>query len=436
MILDRLTTRCRVPRSIAEVTSEPAGIEAAPEDVGTVPGGLRAIWSAVEGLYRTGLHPAIALCIRRRGRIVLNRAIGHAAGNGSDDPPGAPKVLVDPDTPFTIFSASKAVTAMVIHLLDQQHRLHIDDPVAEYLPGYERNGKHAITIRHVLSHRAGVPNLPPEAIDLDRMDDEEWMTNLLCEAEPLWRPGRFLGYHAISGGFILAAVVKQATGKDIRTVLGEEILEPLGFRWGNYGVAPEDVEKVAVNCFTGPPILPPLSSLLYHALGARFHEVIELSNDTRFLTGVVPAGNVVTTAEELSRFYQLLLDEGELGGTRIFEPRTIHRAALEESYLELDFTLGLPLRYSMGFMLGGEWFSLFGPATEHAFGHVGFTNVIGWADPERRLTVGLMTNGKPIIDPGLYHLFDLLRQISAAFPKDRIGPPIGYPSASRFRGAA
>ena len=176
----------------------------------------------------------------------------------------------------------------------------------------------------------------------------------------------------------------------------------------------EDVGRVAVNAFTGPPVLPPLSTILRRALGLDFHRAIELSNDRRFLTAIVPAGNVITTANELSRFFQLLLNEGELDGIRIFEPRTIHRAVAEQSYLEVDFTIALPLRYGMGFMLGAEWLSLFGPDTEHAFGHVGFTNVIAWADPERQLSVALMTTGKPVLYPQIYSLWDVMRQIGLA----------------------
>jgi CubicO group peptidase (beta-lactamase class C family) len=62
---------------------------------------------------------------------------------------------------------------------------------------------------------------------------------------PSSKPGRALAYHAVSGGFILAEVVRRATGRDIREVLAEEILQPLGFRWTNYGVAEADLD--------GPP---------------------------------------------------------------------------------------------------------------------------------------------------------------------------------------
>jgi CubicO group peptidase (beta-lactamase class C family) len=107
----------------------------------------------------------------------------------------------------------------------------------------------------------------------------------------------------------------------------------------NYGVAARDVPKVAVNYFTGPPLLPPLSTLIERALGLPMDEVITLTNDPRFLTAVVPAGNVVATANEMSRFYQLLLAGGTLDGVTVFEPLTIRRAVQEQSYLEFDLTL-------------------------------------------------------------------------------------------------
>jgi CubicO group peptidase (beta-lactamase class C family) len=123
--------RIAVPASLPEVTTRsPAEVD--PRAVGVSRAGVDAIWRAVERFYRSGLHPAMQLCVRRRGEVLIDRAIGHAAGNAPDDAPDAERVLADTDTPFCLFSASKAVTAMVIHLLDQQHRLHVNDPVSEY----------------------------------------------------------------------------------------------------------------------------------------------------------------------------------------------------------------------------------------------------------------------------------------------------------------
>jgi CubicO group peptidase (beta-lactamase class C family) len=415
-MLGLLGKACRVPKNLADVTSR-SHDEEDPRSVGVEPEAINGVWQAVERLYASGIHPAIQLCLRRHGKVLIDRSIGHARGNGPEDPPEAEKILATTNTPFNTYSASKAVTAMVVHLLDQQHRIHLDDTVSHYVPEYAKHGKERITIRQVLTHRAGVPNLPRDAIDLDRLGDREWVLGLLCEAVPLWRPGRMLGYHAISGGFILGEVVRRVTGKDIRAVLGDEILKPLGFRWGNYGVTPEDVPQVALAYVTGPPVLPPISTILGRALGVTLEEAVRLSNDARFMTAIVPAGNVITTANELSRFYQLLLDGGTLDGLRIFEPRTVARATAEQSYLEFDLTLGLPLRYGMGFMLGGKRLSLYGPDTEHVFGHLGFTNVVGWADPERRIAAGLMTSGKPVLYPQIYYLFDVMRRIGQASPK-------------------
>jgi CubicO group peptidase (beta-lactamase class C family) len=355
--------------------------------------------------------------VRRHGQVILDRAIGHARGNGPHDARDANKVLVTPETPFNLYSASKAVTAMVIHLLDQEHRIHLDDPVADYIPEFAAHRKQSITIRHLLTHRAGIPNVPPEAMDLRLLERPDEVIGILCAAHPTWRAGRVVAYHAITGGFILGEIVHRVTGKDIRTFLRQRILKPLGFRWMSYGVAPRDVPRVAVNYFTGPPTMPPLSTMINRALGADFHRVVDLTNDPRFLTAIVPAGNVVSSANELSRFYQLLLNGGELDGVRVFEPRTVRRATAEQSYFEFDFSLGLPLRYSMGFMLGADWFSLYGPDTSEAFGHLGFTNIVGWADPERQVAAALTTSGKPLIYSGLYYAFDIMRQIGTACTK-------------------
>jgi hypothetical protein len=148
----------------------------------------------------TGVHPALQLCIRRRGEIVLNRAIGHAAGNAPQDARDAARIPCTTQTPFNIFSASKAITAMLIHKLDEERLLHLEDPVCEFIPEFARHGKHRITIRHILSHRAGIPNLPPDALDLDLLGRPEVIVAILADAKLRSRPGRLLAYHAVSGG--------------------------------------------------------------------------------------------------------------------------------------------------------------------------------------------------------------------------------------------
>jgi CubicO group peptidase (beta-lactamase class C family) len=321
-----------------------------------------------------------------------------------------------------VYSTSKAITAMVIHMLDERGQLHIGDRVADYIPEYAAHGKGSITIAHVLSHRAGVASFPRKAMDLDRLGDRDFIVKALCDASPVARPGKVQAYHAISGGYILGEIVHRVTGKSIRSVLAKEILDPLGFRWTNYGVLKKDVPKVATNYVTGLPLLPPFSTLLTRALGAPLDTIVEMSNDPRFLTAVIPAGSLVTTANELSRFFEIFRAGGELDGVRIMEPRTIRRALSEQSYLEVDFSLGFPTRFSYGLMLGAKLLSIYGPDTEHAFGHLGFTSIIGWADSERALSGAVITNGKSVF-PGLLDLVTgPMRKIGSVAPKVRHSP--------------
>jgi CubicO group peptidase (beta-lactamase class C family) len=402
---------------VAEVTTRNVAAEHPPEAAGLGQADLAAIWGAVERLYESGLHPALAFCLRRKGRVVLDRAIGHLRGNAPGDPKDAPKPLARPESLWNLFSASKAVTAMVVHLLDQRGLVHLDDHVADYIPEFGLHGKQWITLRHVLTHRAGIPAITGVGVDLEVLSDRKRILELLCAAHPVSVPGRRLAYHAITGGYVLGEVVERVTGKPLREVLREEILAPLGIKDFNYGVARDRLGDVAENAFTGLPAMPPLSGFLRRSLGVGVEEATAMSNSERFLTAVVPSGNIVGTADEACRFFQMLLNGGELDGVRVFDRRTVRRAVAETSYLEIDSFLGLPVRYGMGFMLGGEWFSVYGPRTTQAFGHVGFTAVVAYADPERDLSVSLMTSGKPFITPGQLSWLSVMRTIADRCPR-------------------
>lgn len=402
--------RIRVPRDLDAVTA--VGDEADPADAGMTRDSVEQIWADAVTWYRSGVHPAIQVCVRRHGQVVLDRAIGHAHGNGPGDPPDAAKTPVAIDTPFCVYSTSKAITAFVVHKLVERGLIALDEPVATYIPGYGINRKHAITVGHVLAHRAGVPNMPAHTFDLDRISDHEFITGALVDAEPFARPGRMLAYHAVSGGYILAAIVRQVTGQDIRTVLANEILDPLGFRWTNYGVAEADLDALGSDYVTGPPLLPPASTLLTRALGVSLDTIVDWSGDPRFRTAIVPAANLMTTANELSRYFELLRRGGELDGVRVLEPDTIATALTQQSHLELDLSLGFPTRFGYGLMLGAQLVSLFGRDTQRAFGHLGFTNTLGWADPQRGIAVGIVTSGKPTIYPEVWRFLGLSQRIT------------------------
>ena len=401
----------RIPDDLTSVTSYKLADEVNPSEAGMSQEEVQALWAGVEDLYRSGIHPAISFCLRRQGKVVLKRAIGHARGNGPDDTPNTEKILATPDTPICLFSVSKAATAMLIHLLDERGQIHLMDPVSYYIPEFVASGKENITIHHILSHRGGIPN-PPRELDPEIIFNHDEIVKLLCKAKPVSPGGRRTAYHAITGGFILGEIVHRVTGKDLRELLHETVQKPLGFRYFNFGVPEEETNRVAVNYYTGVPLIFPFTTIIKRALGASWKDVVRISNDSRFMKVIIPCANLFSTADEVSRFFQLLLNKGELDGMRIFNPLTIYHAIMEVGKPEVDRTVMIPMRYGAGMILGNKPIGMYGPFTQHAFGHLGFSNIFCCADPERDIVVSLLTTGKAMLGPHIIPLARLLLRIS------------------------
>ena len=410
-LTDVVTRRLRVPDDLESITTR--GVEAGDPAV------IDPVWALVEDLYRSGMHPGIQVCIRHHGTVVLDRSIGHARGHV----PGKPlrpseAVPMHIDTPINLFSAAKAVSAMVMHKLEELGTLSLDDRVAEHIPGFERHGKGEITIRHVLSHQAGIPTLPEEAFDLELLTDPDHIEALLIDLEPQSAPGGAPAYHAVTGGFVLESVTQRAAGRSLREVLHTEIRQPLDLRWFDLGVDPDDVDLVAHNVETGIPLLVPIDVMLERVLGTQWGRVLHLSNDPRFLSGVIPSGNVIVTAHDAATFYQCLLNGGSIDGVRVFKEDTVTRAVRPQvEGLPWDRMLLMPMRYASGFMLGSDLVSLYGWNHPRVFGHIGLSNLWTWADPDRELVVALLTTGKPVLGTHLVALPKLIMGIHEAFPE-------------------
>lgn len=393
--------------------------EVDPRGVGLRAEDVEAIWGSVVRFYKTGLHPAIALCIRRRGEIVLDRAIGHARGNSPQDPEGSELVKATPDTLYNFFSGSKAITAMLIHLLQEREQLHVDEPVATFIPDFAKRGKHGITIRDLLTHRTGIPPTPQDSIDLDLLAKPDEIVRAFCDLEPTHKPGSVQAYQAITSGFILGEIIERVTGRDIQTFLTREIRKPMAMKHFRFGVSADQLDQVAVEAFTGPRPTWPYKNLVQVAFGASMPELVEMGNDPRFRTAVVPAANIIATPEEISRFFEMLLCRGTYEDVRIFDPETVSRATRPQVTGQVDRVLMMPIPLSMGFMLGLRSFGFYGPRTANAFGHLGFTNVLGWADPDRDISVALMNTGKPLLSARMLAWLNVTRVIGTRIPRDR-----------------
>ncbi|MFA7508857.1 MAG: lipase LipE [Mycolicibacterium vanbaalenii] len=369
---------------------------------------IERIWQAAVHWYRAGMQPAIQVCLRRDGKVILDRAIGYAW----DDVP------VRTDTPFCVYSAAKAITTTVTHMLVERGAFSLEDRVCDYLPEYTSHGKDRTTIRHVLTHSAGIPFATGPQPDLKRMDDSAYTREMLGRMKPVYPPGLVHMYHGVTWGPLMREIISAATGRSIRDILAEEILTPLGFRWTNYGVAAQDVPLVAPSHVTGKPLPAPIAKAFKTAVGGTPQQIIPFSNTREFLTGVIPSSNTVSNANELSRFAEILCRGGELDGIRVMSPETLRAATKEARRLRPDLATGLqPMRWGTGYMLGSKRFGPFGRDAAGAFGHTGLTDIVVWADPQRALSVAVVSSGKPGSHREARRYPALLDRINAEIPR-------------------
>jgi len=392
-----------LPKRLSEISDR--GTEAPPAAAGLNDDKVTAIWRRMKGLYATGMSPGIALSLRRHGELFFDRTLGYADLES--------RQALSTDTPVCLFSASKVVTAMLIHHLVERGELELNTPVCHYLPEYGCEGKERTTLMHLLTHRGGIPRIR-ETVGPEDIFDPERISTLLHRAVPQ-KPGRRQAYHAATAGVILGAVIERVTGKPLNDLLDEVIRKPMGMRYFTFGLPQSEqpsASNPAKNYSTGLQ-LSPVNSFMKYAVGAGLQEVVDLSNDPRFLDIVMPAGNLYATAEEASRFFQMLLNGGSWHGKQIFQADTVRRATSATGKgSRIDRTLMIPLEYSPGFMLGARNLSLYGPGTAQAFGHLGFISIYCWADPQRHLSGALLTTGKGVLGPHLPALLALQMQIN------------------------
>jgi len=398
-----------LPDDLDEITCIDTAGEVHPENAGLYVEEVEAIWSAAQAVYRTGAHPLLSICLRRGGDIVLNRTIGYQRGDAAD--PNA--VVADLTTPICLFSSSKGISAMLLHLLSEQGKIHLLDPVSYYIPEFAAHGKGFITIYQLLSHRAGVPGLG-EDIDPDVLYDHERALEMICAAEPIEGHGHTAAYHAITGGFLLDELIRRTTGMNARQYMDRYFRKPLGMRYFRYGVTRRDLPRVAEHRNTGLPPGKYVGGLLRDVLGIDYESAVDLSNSDAFKTAALPSANIYCTAEEAGRFFQMMLDYGTYQGNQVMAPLTVHRATQEVGKAQLDGSLKLPMRYSAGFMLGGSPFGIYGPETHYAFGHLGLSNVSCWADPERDISVAILNTGKPVVGTHILPTMKLQNRIADA----------------------
>jgi len=424
MLIDRINTllpyiktgghRINVPRDLKSITTINSDRECAPESLGLSKAAIDKIWQSVEAYYKTGLHPAITLVIRHKGQIVMSRGLGYSHVGAAGESPDDGSKLVTADTPLCLFSGSKAISAMLVHKLAEEGKLNINDRVSQYLPEYASHGKHLTTIHDLLTHKAGIRIMPIANPSPELMFDFDTVVKILAESPPVGTPKKQQAYHAVTAGYILGAIAQKVSGETLPQLLQRIVAQPLACEHFTFGMAEDRRHQAAVSLPTGLDKVPVISKMLHHMLGVSDREIVSAINTPEAHEAVIPAANIYASAEEVCRFYQMMLDGGLWQGQRVFETTTINNATRRGKLL-FDHSAKAPMRYSAGFMRGEKLWSIFGANTADAFGHLGFINILCWADPARDISVAFLNTGKSLAPEGFIGFANVTSTISSVF---------------------
>ncbi|MDR2252797.1 MAG: beta-lactamase family protein [Bifidobacteriaceae bacterium] len=308
------------------------------------------------------------------------------------------------DSLFYCFSVTKPVTAMAVHLLAERGLLRLDDPIWRHWPDYGQLGKAPITIRQVLTHRAGAPfSLGHPVADMLAVGQWDLSVRAAARARPRYPAGEVVAYHVVSFGFILGEVIRRVSGRPVARFVAEEIFEPIGMD-ASLELPAADLARIVPLRGKGGNLVTP-----------------RVVNRPAVRRAVAPAASMHTTAQSLAAFYRTLLAGGVApSGRRVFASETVAAALVPSSDGEIDRTLRQRQRYSHGFQLGGLPGVVRGIGTtspRSAFGHNG-SGVCGvWAEPREDLVFVYLSDTAELIQPGLRFsatLSDLAWQAFAA----------------------
>jgi len=296
--------------------------------------------------------------------------------------------LVNGETLFPCWSTTKGVAATCIHLLADRGLASYDAHVATIWPEFAEGGKSSVTLRQVLAHTSGVPQMP-EAADLAMVSDWHAMCRYIAQQTPLWEPGHVVGYHAWTYGWIVGELVRRIDGRTIADFVRSEFNE--GWKVGELylGIPDTVVPRVAT---LRSDITAPVASTELHAraLPPQITRA-EVANLPAFRRASLPAVGGIATARALARHYAVLANDGMVGNKRVLSSRRIEEMRKCQTD-EVDRVLGLRIRRSLGYSLGGND-SNYGDermnGSPGAFGHPGMGGSIAFADPLRRFSFAL-----------------------------------------------
>lgn len=329
---------------------------------------VRRLEQAFQVVHRTvgdgeGPIPGAVAAVVRNNVVLGPRAWGWASRTPQ-------RIAATPGTIFDMASLTKVMaTTPSILMLCEQGKARLDDPVALFIPEFGTQGKHTITIRHLMAHTSGLP---------DHMEfwkeplEGKQIVDRICGLALAGgrQPGKQVVYSDL-GFMLLGEIVERVTGSNIKQFSEEKVFEPLGMSETYF--------------------LPP-KRLKHRIAATEFREGLgqvvwgEVHDENAYaMGGIAGHAGLFSTAADTARYALMWLNRGRLGETRILGRNAVLAAIKEQAGLEERRALGWMFK-SRTFSSGGDFLS------KLAFGHTGFTGTSLWCDPVENLAVILLTN--------------------------------------------
>jgi serine-type D-Ala-D-Ala carboxypeptidase len=345
---------------VVRVEAAPPGLSRCePEECGLSASRLAAIDDVVaEGLRNTRM-PGCVVLVGYQGRIAWLKAYG----SRQLQPDVVPMTT---DTVFDLASLTKPIaTATSVMVLIEEGLIELDAPVTKYIPEFGVNGKNAITLRQLLTHQSGL--LPDNSLR-DYQDGRAETFRRIHELDLRAEPGTRFMYSDV-GFIVLGEIVERVSGKPLNVFSNERIFAPLGM--SETGFRPgSDLQKRAA----------PTQQRDGKWMRGEVHDP-----RAYLLEGVAGHAGLFSTAEDLARYAQTLLNDGAFGKSRILKPETCQLMQSSQQVSSGVRTLGWDRRTGYSSNRG----DLFSTA---AFGHGGFTGTALWIDPQQEMFVIFLSN--------------------------------------------
>ena len=332
----------------------------------------------IERHIAAGRYPGCQIALARHGKLALFRSFGDAV----TEP--AKRAAAD-DSLWLLYSNTKVVTAVALWVLAERGLFGFSDRIADHVPEFAKFAKGNITVLQTITHQAGFPNA---VVGKDAWADHKRLREVVSNFPLEFTPGSKVHYHGLTAHWTLGVLIEAVTGKDFRDIIRETVTEPLGLSRELYVGLPESEFGRAADMHEPKPT------------GDGFQPSAD-ANAADWRKAGAPGGAGYGTARAMAALYQMMLNGGELNGTRILSPRMLQYAIRNHTGDRVDEFMGMPMHRGLGPHLRGTTENvrgLGGFASLRAFGHGGVGTSYCWGDPDSGVSFAYITNNR-VPDP-------------------------------------